>query len=550
MSIYGEKLKNGFIAGTSLLMKNVEYINFLNVFPVPDGDTGTNMSMTLQSAVKALSDLEDCSVENVCKAISNGSLRGARGNSGVIMSQILRGFTNYIKDEEELNAKVLLSALEKAKDTAYKAVVKPKEGTILTVIKGVAEKANEVLSEDIDDIEKYEEVVNYGDKVLDTTPDLLPVLKEANVVDSGGKGLMVFMRGVLSYLKGEEVEEIEFSDTKVNINVKFEEDKDIEFGYCTEFIINNNKGFKDTVEEELKEYLTSIGDSLVVVADTELVKIHVHTNHPGKAFEKGLEYGFLTNMKVDNLHIEHHEKIIKDAEKKAKEQKEKNENKNVKLKNIGFVTVSIGDGMTDIFKDLGVDYIIEGGQTMNPSTDDIVKAVEHVNAKNVFVFPNNGNIIMSANQAKDIIKDKNVYVVPTKNIIQGVNCMIYYTEKENIDEMIEEFNNTISNVKSIETTYAVRNTTIDGIDIKENDFISIGDSGILSTNKDICESILSAYDKIKSENDSMISIYYGEDMNEESAEILKDKLKNINENLDIGIYKGGQPIYYYYISVE
>lgn len=549
MSTYGEKLKNGFIAGTSLLMKNVEYINFLNVFPVPDGDTGTNMSMTLQSAVKALSDIEDCSIENVCKAISNGSLRGARGNSGVIMSQILRGFTNYIKDEEELNAKILLSALEKAKDTAYKAVVKPKEGTILTVIKGVAEKASEVLSENIDDIEKYEQVVDYGDKVLDTTPDLLPVLKEANVVDSGGKGLMVFMRGVLSYLKGEEVGEIEFSDTKVNINVKFEEDKDIEFGYCTEFIINNSQGFKDTAEEELKEYLTSIGDSLVVVADTELIKIHVHTNHPGKAFEKGLEYGFLTNMKVDNLHIEHHEKIIKDAEKKAKEQKE-NSNKNVKLKNIGFISVSIGDGMTDIFKDLGVDYVIEGGQTMNPSTDDIVKAVEHVNAKNVFVFPNNGNIIMSANQARDIIKDKKVYVVPTKNIIQGVNCMIYYTEKENIDEVMEEFNNTISNVKSIETTYAVRNTTIDGIDIKENDFISIGDEGILATNKDICESILSAYNKIKSESDSMISIYYGKDMNEENAEALKEKLKEVNGNLDVGIYKGGQPIYYYYISVE
>ena len=544
----GIKIKEAFIAGVSLLAKNKDYINELNVFPVPDGDTGTNMYMTLHSAVQALSSLEDNSIETVCTAISSGSLRGARGNSGVIMSQILRGFTNGIKTLKKLDEDSLFDAMTKAKDTAYKAVVKPKEGTILTVIKGISEKALEVKNKNLSIIEKFETVVEYGDSVLEKTPEMLPILKEAGVVDSGGKGLMTFMHGILSYMKGEEIELIEAENKPVvNLNVDIENDQDIKFGYCTEFIINNSKGFPNDTEEKLIKFFDSIGDSLVVVVDTDLVKIHVHTNHPGQAFEKGLEYGFLTNMKVDNLKLEHHEKVIKDAEKKAKEMENK---KNIKLDNVGFISVSSGDGLSKILKDLGVNHIIEGGQTMNPSTEDFLNAIEQVNAKNIFIFPNNSNVIMAAKQAKDIVKNKKVYVVETKNILQGINCMIYYNEKENIDEVYNDFLTTIKNVKTLETTYAVRNTTIDGIDIKENDYITIGDSGLLATNNDLYESVINSYEKIKNENDSVISIYYGKDVNSEKADKLAEKFKNINKNIDVEVYPGGQPIYYFYISIE
>ena len=554
MSIKGKQLKEAFLAGASLLTAKCDYINELNVFPVPDGDTGTNMSMTLQSAVNQLMSAENDDIETVCKAISGGSLRGARGNSGVIMSQILRGFTNSIKEYKELDDKKLFRAIEKAKETAYKAVIKPKEGTILTVIRGLAEKSSEIMSANASPIEKLEKLVKYGFLVLDKTPELLPILKEAGVVDSGGMGLMTFMQGVLSYAKGEKLDLSEIKSTaspSVNINVNIEEDADIKFGYCTEFIINNSKGFPANTEENLKTFLGDIGDSLVVVVDDELIKIHVHTNHPGKAFEKGLEYGFLTSMKVDNLRLEHQEKVIKDAEKKAREQKEKAAAAKVEnAKNIGFIVVSNGNGLNDIFKDMGVDYIMSGGQTMNPSTEDFLNAISEVNAKNVFIFPNNSNIIMAAKQAKDIVTDKNVYVVETKNILQGINCLIYYSEKEKIDEIVEDFKESISKVKTIETTYAVRNTTIDGIDIKENDYISIGDKGLLSTNANILESITEAYQKISSEDDSVISIYYGDKVTEAEANELKEKIEGINSNVEVSVYEGGQPVYYYYISIE
>ena len=546
MSIYGKKLKEAFLSGTSLLIENKEYINELNVFPVPDGDTGTNMSMTLQMACNQLEALDSEEIEDVCKAISSGSLRGARGNSGVIMSQILRGYTNYIKDLDILDDKSLLIAITKAKETAYKAVIKPKEGTILTVIRGLSEKAEYLLDEKMDIIQKFEEIVSYGDEVLAKTPDLLPILKEAGVVDSGGKGLMIFIRGVLAYLKGEKIDlsKIEGkTHNQLNVNLQVESDETIKFGYCTECMINNSKGFVANVEDEIKKYLGELGDSLVVVSDDTLIKIHVHTNHPGLVFEKGLEYGFLTNLKVDNLKLEHQEKLIKDASKIAK-------SNTAKMKEIGFIAVSVGNGLSDIFNDVGVDYVMSGGQTMNPSTDDFIKAINEVNAKNIFIFPNNSNIIMAAKQAKDIIEDKNVYVVETKNIIQGINCLIYYEQKKDMEEIMSDFSETISKVKTIETTYAVRNTTIDSIAIKENDYITIGDKGLLSTNEDITESILSAYDKIKSDDDSVVSIYYGEDITEEEANKLKDKFSQKYKNLEFSCFNGGQPVYYYYISIE
>ena len=547
------KLKGAFLAGASLLYKNKDYVNELNVFPVPDGDTGTNMSMTLKSACEAVNAVESDSIEEVCKAIASGSLRGARGNSGVIMSQILRGFTNHLKSAEKIDIDIFLESISKAKETAYKAVVKPKEGTILTVIKALAEKAEEVSDSLDNDITKLEKVVAYGDEMLQKTPDMLPILKEAGVVDSGGQGLMYFAHGILSYIKGEEIE-IAFDEKNSkasNINLKVVEDQDIKFGYCTECIVNTADKFKDTAASEIIEYLEGIGDSLVVVGDEQYIKIHVHTNHPGQVFEKGLEYGFLTNLKVDNLKLEHQEKVIKDAERKAKEfSNHEKEKAPVKLKEIGFIAVSNGEGLTALFDDLGCDKVITGGQTMNPSTEDFINAVEEVHAKKIFIFPNNSNIIMAAKQAKEIVKDKEIYVVETKNVLQGINCMIYFTETDSVDEMMDQFKETIGNMKTLETTYAVRNTVIDGIDIKENDFITLGDTGLLFTNSNIVESIFGAYEKIKKENDSVVSIYFGDSVKEDDANKIKAEFEKRYSNLEVNTYLGGQPVYYYYISVE
>lgn len=550
------KLKGAFLAGASLLYQNRDYVNELNVFPVPDGDTGTNMSMTLKSACEAVNATSDDNIEEVCKAIASGSLRGARGNSGVIMSQILRGFTNNMKDAKVIDTKLLLESVQKARDTAYKAVVKPKEGTILTVINALAEKASEMTRSSISDIEKLEQVVAYGDEVLSKTPEMLPILKEAGVVDSGGQGLMYFAHGVLSYIKGEKVD-ISFDEKTMskssNINLKVVEDQDIKFGYCTECIINTAEKFKDNATEEIINYLEGIGDSLVVVGDEQYIKIHVHTNHPGRVFEKGLEYGFLTNLKVDNLKLEHQEKVIKDAEKKAKEfAKEHGEEKKaqVKLKEVGFIAVSNGEGITTFLNELGCDKVITGGQTMNPSTEDFLNAISEVHAKKVFIFPNNSNIIMAAKQAKDIVKDKEVYVIETKNVLQGINCMIYFTEKEKVEDMIEQFKTSIKNVKTIQTTYSIRNTIIDGIDIKENDYISLGDKGLLYTNSDIVKSIFGAYEKIKEDKDTVVSIYFGNSVTEKDANKIKDEFSKKYQNLEVNVYEGDQPVYYYYISIE
>ena len=554
-----KKLKGAFLAGASLLYQNKEYINELNVFPVPDGDTGTNMSMTLKYACDALNSISDDNIEEICKAIASGSLRGARGNSGVIMSQILRGFTNHLKTEKTITSDLFFEGIKKAKETAYKAVVKPKEGTILTVIAALAEKSDEVKNQDIPYIEKIEAIVKYGDEILQKTPDMLPILKDAGVVDSGGQGLMYFAHGVLSYLKGEEVE-ISFNKKtngpSSNINLKVVEDQDIKFGYCTECIINTATKFKENATNEIIDYLNTIGDSLVVVGDDEYIKIHVHTNHPGLVFEKGLEYGFLTNLKVDNLKLEHQEKVIKDAERKAKEfadksEKNKKEAKKIApLKELGFIVVSNGDGITALFDELGCDKVITGGQTMNPSTEDFLKAIDEVHAKKIFIFPNNSNIIMAAKQAKELTKDKEIYVISTKNVMQGINCLAYFVESSDVDEIIKKFNETISKIKTIQTTYSIRDTVIDGIDIKENDYISIGDNGLLSTNADIKKSVFEGYEKIHSDNDSSITIFYGEDVNENEASILKEEFESRYPSLAVQIIKGDQPVYYYYISVE
>lgn len=549
----GRRIKEAFLAGAANLYKHKEYVNELNVFPVPDGDTGTNMYMTLKAACDAVGNIESESVENICKAIASGSLRGARGNSGVIMSQILRGFTNYIKEAKKIDVTLLLAATEKAKETAYKAVIKPKEGTILTVMNALATKAKEMSKSKVSDIEKLEQVVAYGDEMLEKTPDMLPILKEAGVVDSGGQGLMYFAHGVLSYLKGEDVELLEGDDggIKHNINLKIEEDQDIKFGYCTECIINTSSKFKEGATEEIIEYLEGIGDSLVVVGDDEYIKIHVHTNHPGKVFEKGLEYGFLTNLKVDNLKLEHQEKVIKDAEKKAKEFAKGKEGAAPKnLKEIGFVAVSSGEGLTALFKDLGVDKIITGGQTMNPSTEDFINAINEVPAKNVFVFPNNSNIIMAAKQAESIVKDKKVHVINTKNVLQGINSMIYFTDDKDIQKIKDKFNESIANVKTLQITYSIRDTMIEDIKIKENDYITLGDKGLLYTNKDVLKSIVGAYEKIKDDKDSIVTIYYGSDVTEADAMKVKEELESRYKNLEVTIYQGGQPVYYYYISVE
>ena len=552
----GERIRAAFLAGASNLYKHKDYVNELNVFPVPDGDTGTNMYMTLKSACEAVNAVEVDNIHDICKAIASGSLRGARGNSGVIMSQILRGFTNAIKDEKEIDVDVLLKALMKAKETAYKAVVKPKEGTILTVINALAEKSIEMLESNLSGIEKLEKVVEYGDEILQKTPDMLPILKEAGVVDSGGQGLMYFAHGVLSYIKGEDID-VAFDNTSAakhtNINLSVEQDQDIKFGYCTECIINTSTKFKDNAVEEIIAYLEGIGDSLVVVGDDEYIKIHVHTNHPGKVFEKGLEYGFLTNLKVDNLRLEHQEKVIKDAEKKAKEfAKNKNSEKKPpqKLKEVGFIAVSSGDGLTSLFKDLGVDEVIQGGQTMNPSTEDFLNAIDRVNANKVFIFPNNSNIIMAAKQAESIVKDKEVHVISTKNILQGINSLIYYTGETKVEDIIKSFNDSISKVKTLQTTYSIRDTVIDNIDIKENDYITLGDKGLLYTNGDVVKSIFGAYEKIKEDKDAVISIYYGSDVTLDDANKIKDEFSKKYPNLDVALYEGGQPVYYYYISVE
>ena len=553
-TINAELLTKMFLAGAANLEAKKEFINELNVFPVPDGDTGTNMTLTIMSAAKEVSGLEKADILSVSKAISSGSLRGARGNSGVILSQLLRGFTKVIRDYKELDVQILAAACDRATATAYKAVMKPKEGTILTVAKGLSEKALE-LAETTDDLEVFiPAVIEEAKAVLEKTPEMLPVLKEAGVVDSGGQGLLEVFRGAVDGFLGKEVDYSQFEKSAAPAVTKIspQAEADIKFGYCTEFIIMLNKELPEEEEHSFKEFLMSIGDSIVLVADDEIVKVHVHTNHPGQAIERALTYGSLSRMKIDNMREEHQEKLIKDAEKLAAQQAEEEEAKAAEQppKEVGFISVSAGGGLTNIFKDLGVDYLIEGGQTMNPSTEDMLNAIAKVNAKTIYIFPNNKNIILAANQARDLTEDKEIVVVPTKTVPQGISAIISFVPEKNGEENLEAMMEAVSRVKTGQITYAVRDTRIDDKEIHEGDIMGIGDSGILAVGKTKEEVAKETIASMMDEDGEIISLYYGADTEEADAEALAEELEALYPDCEIEVNQGGQPIYYYIISVE
>ena len=548
-TIDAKLLARMFLAGAKNLEVKKEWINELNVFPVPDGDTGTNMTLTIMSAVKEVNNLEDVQMTSLAKAISSGSLRGARGNSGVILSQLLRGFTKGIRDLEELDAVALARAVDKGVETAYKAVMKPKEGTILTVARGVADKALE-LAEDAEDLQTFlEDVLEEGRRVLAKTPDMLPVLKEAGVVDSGGQGLMVVLEGAFDAFMGKEVDlTFDGGESAKVVKITLQAEADIKFGYCTEFIIVLNKEFTAEDEVDFKAYLSSLGDSIVCVADDEVVKIHVHTNDPGLAIQRALTYGSLSRIKIDNMREEHQEKLIKDAEKIAAQQAE--EAAKAPKKEVGFISVSIGEGFGQIFRDLGVDYLIEGGQTMNPSTEDMLNAIGKVNAEHIFILPNNKNIILAANQAKALTKDKDIIVIPTKTVPQGITAVINYVPEKSVEDNEKDMTEEITRVKTGQITYAVRDTHIDDKEIHEGDIMGIGDHGMLAVGKEVAAVAKETVEQMVDDETELISIYYGEGFTEEEAEKLAGELEEQYDYCDVEVNCGGQPIYYCIISVE
>lgn len=548
-TIDAKLLARMFLAGVKNLEVKKEWINELNVFPVPDGDTGTNMTLTIMSAVKEVNNLEDVQMTSLAKAISSGSLRGARGNSGVILSQLLRGFTKGIRDLEELDAVALARAVDKGVETAYKAVMKPKEGTILTVARGVADKALE-LAEDAEDLQTFlEDVLEEGRRVLAKTPDMLPVLKEAGVVDSGGQGLMVVLEGAFDAFMGKEVDlTFDGGESAKVVKITPQAEADIKFGYCTEFIIVLNKEFTAEDEVDFKAYLSSLGDSIVCVADDEVVKIHVHTNDPGLAIQRALTYGSLSRIKIDNMREEHQEKLIKDAEKIAAQQAE--EAAKAPKKEVGFISVSIGEGFGQIFRDLGVDYLIEGGQTMNPSTEDMLNAISKVNAEHIFILPNNKNIILAANQAKALTKDKDIIVIPTKTVPQGITAVINYVPEKSVEDNEKDMTEEITRVKTGQITYAVRDTHIDDKEIHEGDIMGIGDHGMLAVGKEVAAVAKETVEQMVDDETELISIYYGEGFTEEEAEKLAGELEEQYDYCDVEVNCGGQPIYYCIISVE
>ena len=564
-------LKNAFLAGAKGLEAKKDWINELNVFPVPDGDTGTNMTLTIMAAAKEVAELENPTMDQLAKAISSGSLRGARGNSGVILSQLLRGFTKEIKAVEEIDTTILANAMVRGTETAYKAVMKPKEGTILTVAKAMADKGLEMASQ-TDDIEEFvKQVIEYGDYVLSQTPEMLPVLKQAGVVDSGGQGLMQVVKGAVDGLLGRTVDfsldTVPDSGNRPAAGEKAArgaartdiDTADIKFGYCTEFIINLEKVYTDKDETELKSYLESIGDSLVVVSDDEIVKVHVHTNHPGLAFEKALAYGSLSRMKIDNMREEHQERVIQDSERLAREQAAREQEDKDKAtgeeapserREYGFIAVSSGEGLSDIFRGIGADCLIEGGQTMNPSTEDMLKAIERVNAENIFILPNNKNIIMAAQQARDLTEDKNIIVIPSRTVPQGITALVNFMPdlgpEENTRTMTEE----MGNVRTAQITYAVRTTNIDGIDIEEGDIMALGDHGMLAVGKSVDGVALDAMKEMLDEECELVTIYYGADVSEHEAKVLEEQAQEQYPDKEIELQYGGQPIYYYLISAE
>lgn len=550
-TINTELFRKMFLAGAANLEAKKEFINELNVFPVPDGDTGTNMTLTIMSAAKEVQSLENADMLTIAKAISSGSLRGARGNSGVILSQLLRGFTKEIREHKEIDAVILAKACERATATAYKAVMKPKEGTILTVAKGISRKAEE-LAETTEDLEVFiPEVIKYAEEVLAQTPEMLPVLKEAGVVDSGGQGLLEVIHGAYDAFLGKEIDyaAIEASGGTKMVKPSQQAEADIKFGYCTEFIIMTEKEFTDKNEAEFKAYLESIGDSIVCVADDDIVKIHVHTNDPGLAIQKALTYGQLSRMKIDNMREEHQEKLIKDAEKAAAQQASEKKKKEPR-KPVGFIAVSIGEGMNGIFRELGADYIIEGGQTMNPSTDDMLSAIDEVNADHIFILPNNKNIILAANQAQSLTDDKDIIVIPTKTVPQGITAIISYMPEADVDTNIEALEEAIKNVKTGQVTYAVRDTHIDDKEIHEGDIMGIGDRGILAVGQSVEETTKEMLAQLVDEESELISLYFGQDVLEEDAENFAQEVEELYPDVDVDVHMGGQPVYYYVLSVE
>ena len=549
-TINTELLQKMFLAGAANLEAKKEFINELNVFPVPDGDTGTNMTLTILSAAKEVKALENPDMVAIAKAISSGSLRGARGNSGVILSQLLRGFTKEIREHKEIDTITLAKACERATATAYKAVMKPKEGTILTVAKGASQKAAE-LAETTEDLDTFiSEVINYAQEVLEKTPEMLPVLKEAGVVDSGGQGLLEVMRGAYDAFQGKEIDysAIEASAGTKMVKPSEQAETEIKFGYCTEFIIMLEKEFTAKDETEFKAYLESIGDSIVCVADDDIVKIHVHTNDPGLAIQRALTYGQLSRMKIDNMREEHQERLIKDAEKLAAQQAEAK--KAEPRKEVGFIAVSIGEGMNEIFRELGADYIIEGGQTMNPSTEDMLNAIDQVNAEHIFILPNNKNIILAANQAQTLTEDKDIIVVPSKTVPQGITAIINYMPDADAQTNLEAMIEGIGNVKTGQVTYAARDTHIDDKEIHEGDIMGIGDSGILAVGQSVEETTKEMLAQLVDEDTELISLYYGQDVQEESAENFAQEIEDLYPDVDVDVHSGGQPIYYYVLSVE
>lgn len=571
MILSAKDLQYGFLAGAKKIEEKKDYINELNVFPVPDGDTGTNMTLTITAAAKEVAAIKEPTYAGVTKAMATGSLRGARGNSGVILSQLIRGFCKELEGHDEVNVELVAAGFNRAVATAYKAVMKPKEGTILTVAKGMADKASELASSDMDVLEFSNAVINYGREVLNQTPDMLPVLKEAGVVDSGGEGLMTILEGAYGVLSG--VETYDFSEgfgvsnadgkvapdasglkttNSVGIDRKDIDTSHIQYGYCTEFIVMIEKEYNKEIEKEFKSYLESIGDSLVVVSDDEIIKVHVHTNHPGLAFERGLTYGSLTSMKVDNMREEHREKVIMEAEKMAALQKEEaaKDTQSAKRKEYGFISVSVGEGMNDIFKDLGVDYLIEGGQTMNPSTEDMLNAIDKVDAETIYIFPNNKNIILAANQAQELTEDKKIIVVPSKTAPQGVAALIGFDPSKSPEDNLSDMTEEMGNVKTGQVTYAVRDTSIDGKEINAGDIMGIDDEGIKAVSTDLEETTKELLSNMVDDDSELISIYYGAEVSEEDAQSFASYVEETYEDCDVEFNYGGQPIYYYIISVE
>ncbi|NLL73103.1 MAG: DAK2 domain-containing protein [Clostridiales bacterium] len=554
-TIDAKTFKKMFLAGAACIEAKKDYINELNVFPVPDGDTGTNMTLTIMAAVKEIKALQDPTIETLSKAISGGSLRGARGNSGVILSQLFRGFTKEIKNHKELNVTVISNALMKATETAYRAVMKPKEGTILTVARGAADRAAQLVMETDDLIYFFKEVLAHMEKVLEQTPEMLPVLKEAGVVDSGGQGLLEICKGAYDALLGKEInfkiEETSSAQTGINIDRLASEE--IKFGYCTEFIIMVEKEYNSSIELDFKDYLVSIGDSVVVVSDDDIVKVHVHTNDPGLAIQKALTYGSLTNMKIDNMREEHNEKIMRDAEKAAEEQKQDATEKPIEekaRKEAGFIAVSMGEGLGEIFTGLGVDYLIEGGQTMNPSTEDMLNAIDNVNADTIYILPNNGNIILAAEQAKQLTEDKNIVVIPSKTVPQGITAVINFMNDKSPEENFERMTKEMENVKTGLVTYAIRDTTIDGKEIKQGNIMGLGDKTIYAVGDEVKNTTLELIQELVEDDSELISLYYGSGTSEEEANEVGNELMELFPDLDVEVHYGGQPIYYFILSVE